>query len=280
VDPALGAGVGGSGATSAAGASCITTSSGSFTAGGATAGSAVGGPGSGCDGAGELPPDQDHSQELREGADGLSCAGLWFGVSTGFGASCSCACCTSWSAALRSEDSASAGVLAGAGSNAGGAVVETSSVVPDLPNHPNHPDAGLWGADSACACCSEGDSTGCSGDGSVLSRSWTASVITVSASSGFVLMSFFAASSVIGSAGSGGRPLGIAESSTIFGIAEPDEGLSLMLIASAGFLDSNRLRSTVPFGLEVPPSIVSRATCVDAADLGTRGHDPYQLRVL
>jgi hypothetical protein len=53
-----------------------------------------------------------------------------------------------------------------------------------------------------------------------------------------------------------------------------------MLIASAPFFVSYRLKSAVPFGFDVPPSIVSRATCVEAADLGTRGHEPYQLRVL
>ena len=49
--------------------------------------------------------------------------------------------------------------------------------------------------------------------------------------------------------------------------------------APSGFRGSYRPRSAVVLGFDVPPDIVSRATCVDAEDLGARGQDPYQLRV-
>ena len=43
---------------------------------------------------------------------------------------------------------------------------------------------------------------------------------------------------------------------------------------------SNRVRSGVPDGFIVSPRISAVATCVEGADLGTRGQDPYQLLVL
>ena len=51
---------------------------------------------------------------------------------------------------------------------------------------------------------------------------------------------------------------------------------------SDAFFGSKRLSCAVEFvgGRDVPPRMVSRATCVEAADLGARGHEPYQLRDL
>ncbi len=49
--------------------------------------------------------------------------------------------------------------------------------------------------------------------------------------------------------------------------------------ASLAFRGSKRLRLGPAMGSGVSARMVSRATCVDAADLGARGHEPYQLRV-
>lgn len=46
------------------------------------------------------------------------------------------------------------------------------------------------------------------------------------------------------------------------------------------FFVSKRLRLGVVGGRDVSPRMVSLATCVEAEDLGARGHDPYQLRDL
>lgn len=55
---------------------------------------------------------------------------------------------------------------------------------------------------------------------------------------------------------------------------------STLALSPARFV-SNRLKSGADLGFSVPPKIVSRATWgIDADDLGTRGQDPYQLRVL
>lgn len=54
----------------------------------------------------------------------------------------------------------------------------------------------------------------------------------------------------------------------------------LTLMLSADFVVSNLLKSAAVLGFSVPPWMVSRATWVKAVDLGTRGHEPYQLRVL
>lgn len=61
-----------------------------------------------------------------------------------------------------------------------------------------------------------------------------------------------------------------------------DRFVLLMLAESLDFLVSKRLKSAVDMGCNVPPCIVSRATCVEAVDfgLGARGQDPYQLGVL
>lgn len=55
---------------------------------------------------------------------------------------------------------------------------------------------------------------------------------------------------------------------------------NVSLSASSGLRGSYRLKSAAALGLDVPPRIDSRATCVEAEDLGARGHEPYQLRVL
>lgn len=55
--------------------------------------------------------------------------------------------------------------------------------------------------------------------------------------------------------------------------------LKLSLEASSlAFRVSKRLKLEAALGFDVPPKIVSRATCVEAADL--RGQEPYQLRAL
>lgn len=60
-----------------------------------------------------------------------------------------------------------------------------------------------------------------------------------------------------------------------------DDSLGALRLATSGFfLVSYLLKSAVLLGLEVPPCIVSFATSVEADDFGTRGQDPYQLRVL
>lgn len=100
-------------------------------------------------------------------------------------------------------------------------------------------------------------------------------------SSGFVLFSGFATSPAsAGVAGFGDSLTAFVGSSYSFGPERANEGVSLTLILSVAFLGSKRLKSAVALGFDVPPRIVSRATCVEADDLGARGHDPYQLRVL
>lgn len=68
--------------------------------------------------------------------------------------------------------------------------------------------------------------------------------------------------------------------SASFGNDAEDAFAPSMLPASDVFLVSYLLKSAVFLGLDVPPCIVSFAIWVDADDLGTRGQEPYQLRVL
>ncbi len=167
LEPALGAGAGGSGVGSATGgASCISTSSGSCICGGGASGSAAGTVASSCEGIGALLPAHDHTQDPRDEAASLVCARVLFGISTGAEASWASGTSLSASDGLSSSGGVSivagatsccsGGCVAGAGAGAGEGVTTAG----DLPSHPNHPAGGRWCVAEAGGWSAAGDSTG------------------------------------------------------------------------------------------------------------------------